>query len=376
MATTTTTTTDNGPNGSNTPGPLPEHGKNPGAGAPWRVVVAIIGATGLLGPHLVNAILSPPFSDSFSELVLLSRRQLSPPTPPPGVDTKVTARQYSVERADSLAQALAGVDVLVSAVGQTAHELKEALVEVLPRSGVRLYLPSEFGVDHYTPGFPPHPVWDEKRTHLARVRERVPGLATTAVFCGLFLDYTISPLFGFDAKQGRYESIGPAAASKMSYTSIADVGRVVASLAASPAGGGAGADASSGSSTSPSSSLSFPPPQAIHTAGDSRTMAGIADIMGAHGGAPIEIVERPLAEYRAAAIARQHPLPAPFLRFLMTEGAIDHSPASAGRGPGSGRGCENEVVNPGQRFWRWKTVEDLARETRGRPWADVEWPFK
>lgn len=30
---------------------------------------------------------------------------------------------------------------------------------------------------------------------------------------------------------------------------------------------------------------------------------------------------------------------------------------------------DNELVNPDQKFWKWKTVEDYVREVGGRPWC-------
>lgn len=328
-------------NGGHTAVRLHHHKSVPGAPR----CVAIAGATGHLGSHFVKAFLSPPFCDSFSELVLLSRQQVTPPTPPPGVNTKVTTRQYKLEHQGSIIQALDGVDVLVSAVNHHARLFKEHLLQAIPRTDVQFYFPSEFGVDHYDHKFR-HLVWGEKREHMAHVRDRIPSVATCRVFCGLFLEDAIGPWFGFDTKHGRYESIG-ASSTKVSYTSIADVGRVVASLAAFP-----------------KERL----PRVVHTAGDSRSMKEIAAIMGEHGGGPIEVTEQPFSEYHDTTISEQSPDPAPYIRFLMGEGKINHTE--------SGLGCENDIVNSGGKFWKWKTMEDLAKETRGKPWGDWEWPPK
>jgi len=43
----------------------------------------------------------------------------------------------------------------------------------------------------------------------------------------------------------------------------------------------------------------------------------------------------------------------------MGEGKLDHSIDSG-----------NEIVNPGQGLWKWKTVRDYAKEVGGKPWCD------
>jgi hypothetical protein len=49
----------------------------------------------------------------------------------------------------------------------------------------------------------------------------------------------------------------------------------------------------------------------------------------------------------------------------MEAGLIDHGP--------QGLGNQNELVSRRDETWRWRTIEDLARETGGKPWADYEY---
>lgn len=67
--------------------------------------------------------------------------------------------------------------------------------------------------------------------------------------------------------------------------------------------------------------------------------------------------------YREDMLGQETTSPEKHLRFLMGDGAIDYS--------SSGRGNQDDVVNPEERDWRWKTVTDLARETNGRPWSSA-----
>jgi hypothetical protein len=33
-------------------------------------------------------------------------------------------------------------------------------------------------------------------------------------------------------------------------------------------------------------------------------------------------------------------------------------------------GNQNELVNPGEGLWKWKTMREYAKETKGGPWTD------
>ncbi|KAJ5871497.1 uncharacterized protein N7529_003850 [Penicillium soppii] len=310
---------------------------------PARPVVAIAGATGHLGQHVTNAFLSSAFLDKFSEIVLLSRKEpnlLQPSDVRAGV--KVTTRRYNE---NNLEEALQGVQILVNTVGPGGHEFKTKIAAVLPRTDIRVYFPSEFGVDHYVHDFA-HLEWYEKKKHLANSQPVVTHMKICRIFCGLFLEDSIGPWFGLDTKNGKYTSVG-SPRSPISFTSLQDVGKVVASLA-----------------TFPEEKL----PEIVHLAGDTRSISEIASIMQAAGAGPIEVAEIPYGAYKAKTTAESSWDPAAYLRFLMGDGSINHSAA--------GLGNDNDLVNPGQRLWRWKTLEDLARETKGRPWKDTVWPPK
>lgn len=328
------------------------------SGAPRTVAIA--GATGQLGPHLVSAILSPPFAQHISELILLSRhppKDVTLPMPPAGIPTKVSARQYNVAHQGSIIQALDGVDVLVSSLGHgpAVADFESHLLAAIPRTDVQAYFPSEYGVDHYTHTFS-HPLWDQKRAHMAAARRilKPAHVSVVRLFTGVFLEGGVGPWLGYDSKHAHFESIGSAGDGHTSFTALDDIGRAIASLAA------------------------FAPdlralPSALHIAGDTRTVAEVARIMAdAGGGDPendgkITVSEMAWEPFHNATISRGETDPNPYLRFLMGENKIDHS-------PGSKLGCENELVNPGERLWKWKTLTDLARETHGKPFPDAEYP--
>lgn len=311
---------------------------------PHPPTVAILGATGHLGSHITSALLSPSTRPLFSQVILLSRHQPSSPQLSQWQDSaSATLRTYSET---NLAAYLAGVDVLINAIGPSGHDFKDRLLRALPDSPVKLYIPSEFGVDHYVHDFP-HPEWDRKKAHFALARRLVPDVKICRVFIGLFLEDSVGPWFGFDTKRGRYESVGPKG-TPVSFTALGDVGRAVARLAG----------------LKPEDV-----PEEVHIAGDTVSMGGVAEVMGEAGAGKIVVTEVDFGAFKKKTVEEGGTEdPSQYLRFLMGEGKIDHSDG--------GIGNDNELVNPEEKYWRWRTVSDLARETGGRPWEDAEWPSK
>jgi hypothetical protein len=90
--------------------------------------------------------------------------------------------------------------------------------------------------------------------------------------------------------------------------------------------------------------------------------------MSAAGAGDVELKTVELDSYRDKALSRQYEDRGAIvcLRFVMGDGRVDYRPKEEG-----GLGNDNEVVNPGQSQFVWKTVGDLARETNGRPNSDA-----
>ncbi|KAE8375281.1 hypothetical protein BDV26DRAFT_20067 [Aspergillus bertholletiae] len=309
-----------------------------------KPTIAIAGGTGHLGKHITTALLSKPFIPSFASIVLLTRQDVesSPEIPP---SPHLQFRNYN--SATDLAHALSDIDILINAIGSSGHSFKETLLRAIPETNIQLYLPSEFGVNHYIHDFP-HLEWDAKKRHDSLSRELLhPKVKICRVFCGLFMEDSIGPWFGLDTRDGRYESVG-SSGEGVSFTGLGDVGRAVAGICRLFAERGAGEV-----------------PDKVHVAGDTRCISEVAKLMEREGGGPIEVTEVALGEYKKRATEVVGSDPAAYLRFLMGEGKINHSPA--------GLGCDNELVNPGGGVWKWKSLEELARETQGRPWKDFEW---
>lgn len=216
----------------------------------------------------------------------------------------------------------------------------EAIAE---NHSIKLYFPSELGVDHTVHDFPAIE-WDRKKNHYAQAQRLLgpKNIKICRVYTGLFLEESIGPWFGFNTKEGIYEMVGSADA-KVAFTSLKDVGAAMVAIAALP--------------------LSEVPEE-LRIAGDNVSARQISEIMISAGAGAISITSIPITEYKEKVVKAQQGTET-FLRFLMGEEKIDHSH--------EGLGNSNELLNPGQALWKWKTMKDLALDTNGKPWADFDW---
>ena len=80
--------------------------------------------------------------------------------------------------------------------------------------------------------------------------------------------------------------------------------------------------------------------------------------MTAISGKKIEQNEIELSSFKTKATERSEGDPAAFIRFVMGEGKLGFSQN------------ENELVNPGEKLWKWKTIKDYAKEVGGLSWIE------
>ncbi|KAH6609808.1 oxidoreductase [Trichoderma cornu-damae] len=144
--------------------------------------VALAGASGHVGKAFLKALLD---AGGFNVTVL--KRSSSSSAFPDGVK----AVDVDFESVDSLAAALAGQDVVVSALGNTAlGEEQKKLVDAAVVAGVRRFIPSEYGCDtdnelvaqlrYFAPKV-------EVQSYLKEKAKSAP-LSYTFVYTGPFLD--------------------------------------------------------------------------------------------------------------------------------------------------------------------------------------------
>ncbi|KAL8828194.1 MAG: hypothetical protein Q9191_002733 [Dirinaria sp. TL-2023a] len=162
--------------------------------------VALAGATGNLGPAILDALVSAGF-----RVTVLTRQ-----TTPPNLPSSVTVRQVDYTSLDSLTLALQGQDAVVSSLpslassfpnnGSTNNNEQLLLVEAAAKAGIKRFLPSEFGANTSS-----HektrslPIFQPKVAVQDALKEQASsnpdGMSYTLIHTGLFLDWSF--MIGF-----------------------------------------------------------------------------------------------------------------------------------------------------------------------------------
>lgn len=312
--------------------------------------VAIAGASGKLGKYIVQAFTAEKVRPKFADIVLLSRQR---DYTVPGT----TTRQISKD-VDTIINALEGVEVVINALGKDAHETKVSLIHAIGKvSSVKLYFPSEFGVDHNLPGpdgkLGTHPDFEHRewkgKKALRELAEKTFADSGREVkichmYTSLMTELSFGPWFGMSVKNKRFEAVG-SADQKVSWTCMLDIGKALVSLAAM--------------------SRSVDIPTDIRISGDSKSVKEVAQILDevAGDGERTTVEEVDLEAKRRYAHDHEPELnPAAFIILSMGSGNLDFGP--------SGLGNNNDLVNPGERLWKWKSVREYAIEMKGRPYAE------
>ncbi|THG98277.1 hypothetical protein EW145_g7451 [Phellinidium pouzarii] len=297
--------------------------------------VAVAGATGNLGWIVSEAFLTT-FKPFFSRILILSRNLSSSRAQALsalGAElVHVRLDEVNPENAKSLQDVFAGIDILVNVLGRSDACVHDMLAEAAIQAGVKVYFPSEFGIDHRLNDFPgfDHKEWGKKRKHFSSVSELAAknggDVKIIAVYPGLFLEDALSPRFGFDIDNHAITTIGPSTV-RTTFTSKVDIARAVAQLAIlamlSPA------------------ALSDSVPAHVRISGKFRITE--EDLAGAKETLSVESARGLVGA------------PAGHIRVLMGEGKLDFSEDN-----------ENELVNPNERLWKWKTIEETIKKEMGK----------
>lgn len=155
--------------------------------------VAVAGATGNLGPSLVDALI-----DAGYQVTILSRNDKQYTTN--DKVSQVVKVDYS--SAESLTAALKGQDVVVSNLPN--HDQQEVLLQAAIAAGVQRFLPSEFGCNvSGNSNTAALPVFKDGKVpfqkHIEQYRDKI---SYTLVVTGLFLDWCLEKQFNINLKVG------------------------------------------------------------------------------------------------------------------------------------------------------------------------------
>ncbi|CAD6887443.1 unnamed protein product [Tilletia controversa] len=154
---------------------------------------AVLGS-GAIGKPLIEEFLAAKLP-----LTILTRDESKPDLQPYKAQG-ATLKAVDYDSIDSIAAALEGVDAFISALGNQHKEgLPNDLAKAAKKAGVKVYVPSEFGLDYANPRTAPFPgVIQGKIDHQKFVEQL--GLPWVAFTNGAFGDWLFHPAFGYDFK--------------------------------------------------------------------------------------------------------------------------------------------------------------------------------
>jgi uncharacterized protein YbjT (DUF2867 family) len=183
--------------------------------------VAIAGATGNLGPSIVNELVNQGF-----EVTVLSSSGNTSSLPS---TVKVIKVDYSSQ--DSLISSLRGQEAFISAIPK--HGEQPALIDAAIAAGVQRFIPSEFGSNTIgNDKVRALPVFAGKLKTQEYLRAKQDQISHTFLINGLFLDWGLS--IGWLANLIGKSDINDDGDSVHSFTLLADIAKAVAGILKHP----------------------------------------------------------------------------------------------------------------------------------------------
>ncbi|KAL9100301.1 MAG: hypothetical protein Q9163_004300 [Psora crenata] len=187
--------------------------------------VALAGATGNLGPAILDQLLNAGF-----QVTVLTRKGNTHKFP-----SSVTVISVDYESLESLTNSLQGQDAVISTLAINAIATQLLLVEAAAKAHVKRFLPSEFGSDTLNEKSSRLPVYKDKVTvHEALKKEAASsGMTYTFVCTGPFLDWGIMVGFIMNLKEKRI-SLFDGGDRVFSTTSLPTIGKAVVGVLKHP----------------------------------------------------------------------------------------------------------------------------------------------
>ncbi|KAI2641488.1 NAD(P)-binding protein [Hypomontagnella submonticulosa] len=148
--------------------------------------VAIAGASGNVGPHVIKQLVEDGF-----KVTVLARKGTNHTFP-----SSVAVAEIDYESPETLVKALQGQDAVVSAVGFAGLPQQIPLIHAAAKAGVKRFIPSEYGGVTENAKSAALPAFRPKREALdALKQETASGLTYTLIATGPFLDMGVD--YGF-----------------------------------------------------------------------------------------------------------------------------------------------------------------------------------
>lgn len=329
--------------------------------------VALVGFTGLLGQHVFKELLTN--TKHLKELVLLSRHdnKKAPVKTPDTVASSIAVVNY--ESKESIQAALEGCSILISVMGTEGDYMKtkKTMIEAAAATtSVKLYIPSDFGVDHNVAidtasDVFHHACWLDKNKH-QRYAESL-GLQTAALYIGLFLENPWGAWgmwHGYNDVENTWTVAG-AGDQKITMTSKTDIAKAVSRMCALHQEGHKLPRRLriSGTNMAPRDVVQLfnefrqrngSPLCKLNTLQEASEIQAFSKTLVVLPTDPDEIAALGPAfdgDYATEIAAR--------IFIAMGKGDIDLAQN------------DNELLNPAEQYWTWKSMSSFAEEVNGRP---------
>ncbi|KAI0060609.1 NAD-P-binding protein [Artomyces pyxidatus] len=198
--------------------------------------------------------------------------------------------------AHAVKKALAGVDVVLSTLPIPALDVELAVAKASRAAGVKLFVPSEYGLLAITERVTPEKVVNQEKM-------KAMGLPYTTFFCGPWADTMFSPYLNLDVASGKV-LVGGDGNRPISSTGRRDVARFVVYAL----------------TTLPVETLEY---QALNLEGDHKSLNEVVNAYEAKTRKKVEVSYRSIEDLKAAVAANPHDFGAQMhLVFALGEGAV------------------------------------------------------
>ncbi|KAL7804773.1 NAD(P)-binding protein [Trichoderma aethiopicum] len=183
--------------------------------------VAIAGASGNIGPHVLKALLEANFN-----VTVLTRSQTSNDYGP-----KVKVVEVDFDSVSSLTAALENHDAVISTIGKSGLEKQTTLIDAAAAAGVYRFIPSEFGSCTTSPKVADLPFYSTLATVRNYLIEKTAASALTysIIAPGCFTEYLLAFPAAIDFKNHSVAFVD-GGNTRFSVTSLATFARAVAAV--------------------------------------------------------------------------------------------------------------------------------------------------
>jgi uncharacterized protein YbjT (DUF2867 family) len=198
-----------------------------------KLIVLVAGATGMLGAKIVSALLDKGNIDVRAMVRSLNESNEENRQKIDAMKSKgATIIEGDVMQPKSLLPACAGVDVVVSAIGNNEVTVpgQKNLIDAAKQQGVKRFIPSDYSVDYRKLDYGDNHNLDMRKEVFEYLQQS--GLEYTLVLNGMFTEYlTYMPMFDLKNQTFQYWGDGE---TPMDLTTTDDTAKYVAEAVSAP----------------------------------------------------------------------------------------------------------------------------------------------